>query len=106
MDVRHAKLFAQVGQEAAREGRNDVKSRWKRAVFLATQLTNGRGVITGGTKYDKGSPQAKRTKALETQHWLELIDSKHRYGSNCRSMLHFYSWEGSIVVNVRSEILS
>ncbi|KAG8984301.1 hypothetical protein FRB90_005412, partial [Tulasnella sp. 427] len=65
-------------------GKNDVKSRWKRAVFLANRLSNGRSVVTSGQKYDINDQSAKSQKAkiLETQHWLELIDSKHRYGSN------------------------
>ncbi|KAG8906401.1 hypothetical protein FRB99_006996 [Tulasnella sp. 403] len=73
-----------VGQEAALEGRNDVRSRWKRAVFLANRLSNGRGVIINGPKYDIGSADSKKVKILETQHWLELIDAKHRYGSNLK----------------------
>jgi len=41
-------------------------------------------------------------KMLETQHWLELIDGKHRYGSNLKfyhqkwqeedTKLNFFRW--------------
>ncbi|KAG8954436.1 hypothetical protein FRC04_011763 [Tulasnella sp. 424] len=76
----------QVGQEAALSGKNDVKSRWRRAVFLANRLSNGRSVVTSAQKYDLNdpSPRSEKAKILETQHWLELIDSKHRYGSNLK----------------------
>ncbi|KAG8943403.1 hypothetical protein FRC00_011176 [Tulasnella sp. 408] len=65
---------------------NDVKSRWRRAVFLANRLSNGRSVVTSGPKYDLNdhNPKSEKAKILETQHWLELIDSKHRYGSNLK----------------------
>lgn len=72
----------QIGQKAALEGQNDVRSRWKRAVFLANRLANGRGVVTSAPKYDVNDPAAQTAKILETQHWLEMIDPKHRYGSN------------------------
>ncbi|KAG8928800.1 hypothetical protein FRC02_006442 [Tulasnella sp. 418] len=80
--VNHAR--AKVGQQGAEQGRNDARARWKRAIFLATQLSYGRGVVTSENKYDTQAPEAKMAKILETQHWLELIDSKHRYGSNLK----------------------
>ncbi len=64
-------------------GENDTRSRWKRAVFLANRLANGRAVVTSGPKYNVNDPKSAKVKILETQHWLELIDFKHRYGSNC-----------------------
>ncbi|KAG8919551.1 hypothetical protein FRC00_011191 [Tulasnella sp. 408] len=75
-----------ISQDAALSGKNDVKSRWRRAVFLANRLSNGRSVVTSGPKYDLNdhNPKSEKAKILETQHWLELIDSKHRYGSNLK----------------------
>ncbi|KAG8931068.1 hypothetical protein FRC01_001885 [Tulasnella sp. 417] len=50
------------------------------------RLSNGRSVVTSGPKYDLNdkNPRSQKAKILETQHWLELIDSKHRYGSNLK----------------------
>ncbi|KAG9051553.1 hypothetical protein FS837_004063 [Tulasnella sp. UAMH 9824] len=79
-------MSMQISQDAALSGKNDVKSRWRRAIFLANRLSNGRSVMISGPKYDLNDhhPKSEKAKILETQHWLELIDSKHRYGSNLK----------------------
>ncbi|KAL1951560.1 hypothetical protein VTO73DRAFT_709 [Trametes versicolor] len=85
----HARM--QVDRDAAGEGKNTSRDRWRRGIFLATRLQDGDDMLRKG----EGSthPDAAR-KHLETQHWLEFIDGKHRYGSNreygsiiCRSQL-------------------
>ncbi|PAV22356.1 hypothetical protein PNOK_0231300 [Pyrrhoderma noxium] len=97
----HAKLQTQ--REAANQGRNDPLSRWKRAAFLAGRLG---GATDGGhqlahdewrqhsqTTIEGSHLQASYTenvKILETQHWLELTDSKHRYGSNCSEGIYAF----------------
>lgn len=70
------------GIHAAGQGDNDVQSRWKRTVHFAARLQ----LETRQTEEERSSssPLDIETKALETQHWLELIDGKHRYGSNLK----------------------
>jgi len=68
------------GIRAAGQGNNDVQSRWKRAVHFAARLQ----LQTRQSEEDRSSLPDMETKALETQHWLEMIDGKHRYGSNLK----------------------
>ncbi|KAI0361321.1 hypothetical protein OH77DRAFT_1390395, partial [Trametes cingulata] len=72
-----------VDQNAAESGRNTSRDRWRRGVFLAGRLQDGDDMLSKGKNT---YPDAAR-KHLETQHWLELIDGKHRYGSNCLNYL-------------------
>lgn len=67
------------GVQAAKEGENDSQARWRRTVHFVSRLQQT-GSIGSGTV---SSPDLD-TKVLETQHWLELIDGKHRYGSNLK----------------------
>ncbi|KAL5518972.1 hypothetical protein ACEPAH_655 [Sanghuangporus vaninii] len=89
----HAKM--QSMRNDAREGRNDPTERWKRATFLASRLQADSTGSKNGTAEDSLKLDEK---ILETQHWLELMDSKHRYGSNCRKWLeedteeNFFKW--------------
>jgi len=69
-----------VDRNAASRGDNDPRQRWHRAVFLIGQLEDGNEMLAhpeAGEQYEDAS-----RKHLETQHWLELIDGRHRYGSN------------------------
>ncbi|KIM30751.1 hypothetical protein M408DRAFT_269730 [Serendipita vermifera MAFF 305830] len=77
----------QVTNEAA-EGNehNDTKSRWRRGVFLAGRLRDGDAVMAADDGAGEREPSPEYTKSLATQHWLELVDPKHRYGSNCMSV--------------------
>ncbi|KAA1468709.1 hypothetical protein DENSPDRAFT_834113 [Dentipellis sp. KUC8613] len=62
----------------AEQGRNKARARWRRAGIMTRRLQDGDPMLeTAGVV----APNATR-KPLETQHWLELIDGKHRYGSN------------------------
>ncbi|KZT30646.1 hypothetical protein NEOLEDRAFT_1053252 [Neolentinus lepideus HHB14362 ss-1] len=63
---------------AAEQGKNDPKSRWNRAVFSIGRLEDQNEMLSKNGLHD----DAALHKILETQHWLELIDGKHRYGSN------------------------
>ncbi|KAK9661460.1 hypothetical protein K7432_018192 [Basidiobolus ranarum] len=51
------------------------RKRWQRAAFFSARL--GRGMLHGGSD---------DALLLKTAHWLECVDTEHRYGSN----LHFY----------------
>ncbi|KAF8898834.1 hypothetical protein BD779DRAFT_1485747 [Infundibulicybe gibba] len=73
--VTHTKLA--VGRKAAMDGQNSPRNRWKRAVFLVGRLRDGNEMLG-----QSGVQVEAEDKHLETQHWLELIDGKHRYGSN------------------------
>ncbi|KAI1793831.1 hypothetical protein LXA43DRAFT_998589 [Ganoderma leucocontextum] len=70
----------QVDRDAAEQGRNSTRDRWKRAGFLASRLQDGNKVLPHDQAQDAHIDAAR--KHLETQHWLELTDGKHRYGSN------------------------
>ncbi|KAJ3987681.1 hypothetical protein F5890DRAFT_1404572, partial [Lentinula detonsa] len=65
---------------SADAGRNSVKERWNRGAFFASKIRDGNIVMNKPGIEDSDSLPVQ--KHLETQHWLELIDSKHRYGSN------------------------
>ncbi|CAE6416722.1 unnamed protein product [Rhizoctonia solani] len=70
---------AQTNLQSAERGENDPKSRLQRAVFLAGRLQDGEALPSDHEGLSNDS-----SKMLETQHWLELIDGKHRYGSNLK----------------------
>ncbi|KAH9944150.1 uncharacterized protein BXZ73DRAFT_39569, partial [Epithele typhae] len=75
----------QIDRDAAAEGKNSPRTRWKRAVFLVNRLKDGNDMLSPsqtGSQDSHYDGDAVR-KHLETQHWLELIDGQeHRYGSN------------------------
>ncbi|KAG8822199.1 hypothetical protein FRC19_006400 [Serendipita sp. 401] len=58
-----------VNEEAERGDKNDPRSRFRRGVFLAGRLEDGDALMTTTEEHDP-----TYTKALETQHWLELVD--------------------------------
>ncbi|TFK92774.1 hypothetical protein K466DRAFT_479925, partial [Polyporus arcularius HHB13444] len=88
----HARL--QVDRDAAAEGKNTSRDRWKRAAFLAGRLQDGNDVV--GQEGDNVVHSEAARKHLETQHWLELIDGKHRYGSNCLNYLVTIDSDGKL----------
>ncbi|KAI8980738.1 hypothetical protein BD414DRAFT_420574 [Trametes punicea] len=69
-DVAVNARMKQVDRDAAEEGKNDSRNRWRRGVFLAGRLQDGDDMLSRG---ESVHPEAAR-KHLETQHWLELID--------------------------------
>ncbi|KAJ3857854.1 hypothetical protein EV368DRAFT_29319, partial [Lentinula lateritia] len=70
----------QVHRASADAGKNSAKERWNRGAFFANKIRGGNIVMNKpGVNNTDSLPVQKH---LETQHWLELIDSKHRYGSN------------------------
>ncbi|KAJ7092638.1 hypothetical protein C8R44DRAFT_405760 [Mycena epipterygia] len=71
----HATLEA--AREAAEAGHNSPQARWRRAIHFAARLQDGNTMLTQNGVQDRAP-----SKFLETQHWLELVDGKHRYGSN------------------------
>lgn len=61
----------QLERDDADAGKNDTKSRWRRAAFLATRLHDGNKPFQpSGTPDEEGAIR----KQMETQHWLEMID--------------------------------
>lgn len=52
--------------------------------MVATRIQNPHGVPVKTTGRKPVSAKPSQYKVLETQHWLELIDGKHRYGSNLK----------------------
>ncbi|EKM61245.1 uncharacterized protein PHACADRAFT_190395 [Phanerochaete carnosa HHB-10118-sp] len=76
--ITHARF--QVDRNAALQGKNTAKERWRRAIFLAMRLQDGNRILADSGVQDDSAAR----KFLETQHWLELIDGKHRYGSNLK----------------------
>ncbi|KAL5495294.1 hypothetical protein ACEPAI_757 [Sanghuangporus weigelae] len=93
----HAKM--QSMRNDAEEGRNNPTERWKRATFLVSRLQADSTGSKNDTAEDSLKPEDE--KILETQHWLELTDSKHRYGSNlkvgddtsCCYLTHFWAFQ-------------
>ncbi|KIP12515.1 hypothetical protein PHLGIDRAFT_260657 [Phlebiopsis gigantea 11061_1 CR5-6] len=76
--VTHARF--KVDRNAAEQGKNTARERWRRSIFLALRLQDGNRMLA-----DRGVHDDKVVgKYLETQHWLELIDGKHRYGANLK----------------------
>ncbi|CAE7213769.1 unnamed protein product [Rhizoctonia solani] len=73
---------AKTNLQSAERGENDPKSRLRRAVFLAGRLQDGEALPSD--QEAQGPLSDENSKMLETQHWLELIDGKHRYGSNLK----------------------
>lgn len=63
-------LRLQQGIQAANDGQNDYRSRWKRTVHFATRLQQ----IEDSSNNDNTQVPNIEAKALETQHWLELTD--------------------------------
>jgi len=71
----HAQLHTQ--RDAANEGRNDTRKRWKRVVFLAGRLQDQNKTMkefssSNGELQDLSEYEI--SKELEVQHWLELTD--------------------------------
>jgi len=61
----------QLGRDNADAGKNDARSRWRRATFLVARLHDGnRSFQHSGVSDEEGAIR----KQLETQHWLEMID--------------------------------
>ncbi|KAJ3507286.1 hypothetical protein NLJ89_g6393 [Agrocybe chaxingu] len=73
--LNHAKLA--VNRNAAIDGQNSPLKRWVRATYFVGQLKDKNKMLK-----EEGVEVDAEDKHLETQHWLELVDSKHRYGSN------------------------
>ncbi|KAG1757664.1 hypothetical protein EDB19DRAFT_1901168 [Suillus lakei] len=74
----HARM--KVDRQGADEGKNDPRTRWRRAGFLASRIQDKNTLYAGNAKLKDS--RRKDDKMLETQHWLELVDSQHRYGAN------------------------
>ncbi|KAF7320075.1 hypothetical protein MKEN_00791800 [Mycena kentingensis (nom. inval.)] len=62
---------------------NSPRARWRRAIRYAARLNDANAALSEhGLQSD---PEADGpTKIMEVQHWLELVDGKHRYGSNLK----------------------
>ncbi|KAJ3844262.1 hypothetical protein EV361DRAFT_792045 [Lentinula raphanica] len=69
--AQHAIL--KVHRTSADAGKNSVKERWTRGAFFASKIRDGNSVMNKPDMDDPNSLPVQ--KHLETQHWLELIDS-------------------------------
>lgn len=93
-EARWDDALANVRMEVARkeaaeapEGETETpKRKWKRAVFLIGRLLDQHPLYSraGGKRAEMSEETREYLKQLEGQHWLELIDRKHRYGSNLK----------------------
>ncbi|KAJ2927195.1 hypothetical protein H1R20_g9910, partial [Candolleomyces eurysporus] len=70
----------EVDRQGAADGKNSPRQRWRRAVFLIGRLLDRYPTLHEG----EATVDESEGKGLEAQHWLELIDKKHRYGSNLK----------------------
>ncbi|KAF5336821.1 hypothetical protein D9611_003124 [Ephemerocybe angulata] len=96
-EARWDDALANVRMEVARkeaaeapEGETETpKRKWKRAVFLIGRLLDQHPLYSraGGKRAEMSEETREYLKQLEGQHWLELIDRKHRYGSNLKVTL-------------------
>lgn len=57
-------------RDAATQGKNTARERWRRAIFLTLRLQDGNTMLAD----DRVQHEDAARKYLETQHWLELID--------------------------------
>ena len=78
------------GSRQQASNQNDAKSRWQRSGMYAERITGTDGRQEQGNEEGHDSAQAKAkamapSKQMEAQYWLELVDSKHRYGTNLKS---------------------
>ena len=67
-----ASITHQVDRDAAEQGKNTARDRWKRGASLASRLKDGNNMLTRTNTLDTHNEATR--KHLETQHWLELID--------------------------------
>ncbi|GAA5937090.1 uncharacterized protein JCM15063_000153 [Sporobolomyces koalae] len=96
------RLLKKAGKDQM-DGKNDTASRWKRSVIYAGQLTQANGnnandmiqsdpteeqEMDALARNDKERKQIREerhvAKRMEPQYWLEIVDHKHRYGSNLK----------------------
>ncbi|GAA5898800.1 hypothetical protein JCM6882_004002 [Rhodosporidiobolus microsporus] len=99
--MRQRRLSA-AGREQ-KEGQNDAASRWQRAEVYMGQISQGSSAaaqrhregeisaeeemdLLGRNDKEKKKIQRERVEAkqMESQYWLEMVDKKHRYGSNLK----------------------
>ncbi|GAA6059636.1 hypothetical protein JCM10212_004139 [Sporobolomyces blumeae] len=84
------------------DGKNDSASRWQRSAVYASKLGQGNSTKDqellnepseeeemnqlGRNEKERNKIQQERkeSKAMESQYWLEMVDHKHRYGSNLK----------------------
>ncbi|WVQ78707.1 hypothetical protein IAT38_000794 [Cryptococcus sp. DSM 104549] len=83
--LNHPSTSPSVVQETIPEELPDKAKKARRATFWGS-LSMGIG-----KERDEGEVLPFQSKALEQQHWLEMIDPKHRYGSNMK--YYFRKWK-------------
>ena len=59
-----------MGRTAAEQGKNGIRERWKRSIFLASRLQDDNKMLNNPGSRESPIFQ----KYLETQYWLELVD--------------------------------
>jgi hypothetical protein len=94
----HQWVHAQTEEEktVCQEGSSSsspVRSRWKKAGQVALRAAGGGdNIIDRVTEADDGNPSVS-TKMMDLAYFLEMVDAKHRYGSNLR-VYHNY-WKAA-----------
>lgn len=79
-EVYKAQRRKSIHEQAGREAVNDPSSRWRRGGFFAARLVEPQS----GPGNDQSLSSAKHTKTMDIRYWLEMVDTKHRYGSNLK----------------------
>ncbi|SCV72744.1 BQ2448_4281 [Microbotryum intermedium] len=85
------------------DGVNDATSRWKRSEVYAAKLSEGQSSKKGAPelteaeemkRFGRNKKERKRIKEereisqqMQAQYWLEMVDAKHRYGTNLKVSL-------------------
>ncbi|KAG2369408.1 hypothetical protein BDR07DRAFT_1240458, partial [Suillus spraguei] len=62
-----------IDEQDTDKGKNDPRTRWRRAGFLASRIQNKNTLYA--RKTNSKDSKHKDDKMLETQYWLELVDS-------------------------------
>ncbi|WAQ80869.1 hypothetical protein PtA15_1A207 [Puccinia triticina] len=82
--------FKTARRHSTQGGRSDSHSRWKRAGVFTSGLVDS-GPTSPHREADPllKSPSTRPKKTMDTTYWLEMVDHKHRYGSNLKAY-HIY----------------
>ncbi|KAI9600847.1 hypothetical protein H4Q26_000641 [Puccinia striiformis f. sp. tritici PST-130] len=77
--------FKTARRQSHQGDREDTQSRWKRAGVFTSGLvdTGPKSPSAGSTQLSTGPLRPKKT--MDTTYWLEMVDHKHRYGSNLKA---------------------
>jgi len=75
--------FKTARRQSHERDRADSHSRWHRAGVFTSGLVDTGPTSPPGSPHDLADPLRPK-KAMDTTYWLEMVDHKHRYGSNLK----------------------